>query len=214
MHGCTYVSLYCLTVRPAQSKLIEIVYNPEPCFKVKLLATNESCLFFHHVDKPTQFREVWHSLLNLASTKDPSDISSLYYRNPLRKSDHLVTEFALAVSLSTRLVKHYWKLDTEKVMEVLFCTCPIEVHSDWSIDWQLMKINIVTIDENCVPANQFTPTPFKGPSGLRREWIATESSGLRIVQSTKIVRLLLTAIPKGKQGHLQSALLETAYLIA
>lgn len=102
---------------------------PETFFEAKSLATFERCLFFQHIDR--------HSLLNLAFFKDPSDISMLAYRNPLRNSDNLDIEFALVASstklLSTRLVKQYSKLNAEKALEMagnLSRTCPIEVRSD------------------------------------------------------------------------------------
>lgn len=60
------------------------VSAPESSFAIKLLVTCENRLFFLHVDKPTRFRGVQHSLLDVTFTKDPSDISYSSNRNPLK----------------------------------------------------------------------------------------------------------------------------------
>lgn len=72
----------------------------EASFEAKLVSTCVNRLIFWHVDKPTRVRGVPHFSLNLAFTKDPSDVSSISYRNPMGNCNILDTKFTLAASLT------------------------------------------------------------------------------------------------------------------
>ena len=52
------------------------------------------------VDQPTRFRDGQKpSLLDLVITNDESVVNEIRYREPLGKSDHLVLEFEISVSV-------------------------------------------------------------------------------------------------------------------
>lgn len=89
---------------------------------------------------------------------------------------------------------------------MIYWTSPIEVHSDVNPDCQILKINMFSINEHCVPTSWFNP--FQRPPGLGLEWIVPESSGLRICQSTIIVRLTLTKMSISGIGSLWSTISE------
>lgn len=96
--------------------------------------------------------------LDRTFTKDKSDIFSVSYRILTENSDHLVIAFALALSLSTGLLKHYKKLDAHKFLEMVgnhFWTYLIEVYIDVKTAWQFLNSNILTFDEQCVPIKSF-----------------------------------------------------------
>lgn len=92
-------------------------------------------------------------------------------------------------------MNHSRKFDAEIALEMaghLSWTHPIEVHVGVNTDWQLLKTNILIIDEYSVPTKRFNPVWM--PPGLRLELITLRSPRLIFGQSNTIVRLSLTTV--------------------
>lgn len=68
----------------------------------------------------------------------------------------------------------------------------IEIHSDVYTDWQLLKTNILTIDEQGLPTKRLNVL-WRAP-GKRLKGISSESPRLRLDQPTKMHRLSITIL--------------------
>lgn len=86
--------------------------------------------------------------------------------------ESLIIKLALATLLifiiPTGIVKHYWKLDSDKALDMtgnLSQTYQNEVDNDVNVGWHLLKTYILIADQSCIPTKRVYPfrsTPIEG----------------------------------------------------
>lgn len=158
------------------------VSTPEDSCETKLVSKSESPLFNQHVDSRPDSEKL-NTLCWIWCSPRTCKISPALHIGA--QWETLIIEFALTASRTTLIFAQM-------------------MQQSWNIDWQVMKTNIMTIDEHCVHTKPFNP--YQSPPGLRPEWIVPKNIGRRLRQSIKIVRLSLTTMSIGGRRSLRSAL--------